>query len=110
LAAMARWRVGAPTRCPPPGGMSLLSPPIHVQWWISGGPPGRPEALDPEEPFSPQPHPSGSACPDRALPRYALLRAAAAGRRCVLGTPPAPWATMAAGGGGRRERRGENAV
>jgi hypothetical protein len=33
------------------------------------------------------PHPSCGACPNRALPRQALLRAAAVGRRCVLGTP-----------------------
>jgi hypothetical protein len=68
-------------------------------------PTGRPEVFDPGEPFSPQPHPSCSACPDRALPRHALLHAAAAARRGGLGTPPAPRATMAADGGERRERR-----
>jgi hypothetical protein len=41
-------------------------------------PTGRPEVLDPGEPCSPQPHPSCSACPDRAWPCHALPRAAAA--------------------------------
>jgi hypothetical protein len=37
------------------------------------------------------------ACPDRALPRYALLRAATAGHCCMLGALPWPRAR-----GGRR--------
>ena len=88
----------------------IKKPPPQSQLVPQLFPTGRPEALAPGEPFSPQPHPSCSACPDRALPRHAVLRAAAAARRGGLGTPPAPRATMAAGGGERRERRGENAV
>jgi hypothetical protein len=52
----------------------------------------------------PQPHASCAACPDRAKPRQSLLRAAAACRRCVLWTPPAP---RASSGRRRRRARGE---
>src|SRR5262245_20953853 len=48
-----------------------------------------------------RPTPSCAACPGRALPRYALLRAAAAGHRGVLGEPPSPRASS----GRRRSRR-----
>ena len=62
------------------------------------------------KPLSPQPHASSAACPDRALPRYALLRAAVAGHRWALGPPPAPrarggrWRRRAAGRAGRKGR------
>src|SRR5262245_39912919 len=67
-------------------------------------PTGRPEALAPGNPRRPQPHASSATCPARALPRYALPRAAAAGRGCVLGTPPSP---RASSGRRRRRARGE---
>jgi hypothetical protein len=60
------------------------------------------------QPLSPQPHASSATCPDRAVPRYALLRAAGAGHRWALGTPPAPrarggrWRRRAAGRAGRK--------
>jgi hypothetical protein len=44
-------------------------------------------------------HPSCAACPDRAWPRHAWLRAAFAGRRCVLGEPPRRERAAAAGEG-----------
>jgi hypothetical protein len=43
---------------------------------------------------------SCAVCPGRALTRFALLRAATAGRRCVLGEPLSPRASS----GGRRGR------
>jgi hypothetical protein len=55
------------------------------------------------------PYPTCAACPDRALPRYALLRAAVAGHCWRWGRR---WRTVlaAAAGGGRPRGRGENAV
>jgi hypothetical protein len=71
---------------------------------------GGPEALDPGKPLTRYGNPSDTACPDRALPRSALLRAAAACCRRVLGEPPAPRASRdhrrgGATGVGRRKCR-----
>jgi len=52
----------------------------------------------------PQPNASCTACPDRTQPRQSLLRAAAAGSRCVLGTSPSPQASCCCR---RRRVRGE---
>src|SRR5262245_36552509 len=51
---------------------------------------GGPEAHAPGKPLTLSRTPSSAACPDRAKPRHALLRAAFAGRRSVLGAPLAP--------------------
>jgi hypothetical protein len=48
---------------------------------------GSPEALDPGKPLTLYGNPSSTACPGGAPPRHALLRAAAAGGRRVLGEP-----------------------
>jgi glyoxalase/bleomycin resistance protein/dioxygenase superfamily protein len=58
------------------------------------GPPDRPSRSPRTgQPLRPPPHASSAACPDRAWPRYAWLRAA-----------------VAAGGGGRPGEGGEKAV
>jgi hypothetical protein len=54
--------------------------------------------------------PSCAACPDRALPCYALLRAAVAGHCWRWGRRQHREQAAAAGGGGRPGGRGENAV
>jgi hypothetical protein len=63
---------------------------------------GRPEALA-EEPLRRDRPPSCSASPDRAWPCHAVRRTAAAGRRGMLGAPPAP---RASGGHWRRRTAG----
>jgi hypothetical protein len=68
---------------------------------------GRPEALAPGKSLSLHPNASWAACPDRALPRHALLRAAAA--RCRRGER-AEAAGDGRAGGERWQRRGENSV
>src|SRR5262245_35647941 len=60
---------------------------------------GGPEALDPGKPLTLYGTPSSTACPDRALPRYTLLRAAAACCRRVR--------AATTGGDGRWQRQGE---
>src|SRR5215510_2771505 len=51
---------------------------------------GGPEAHAPGKPLTLYRTPFSAACPDRVKPRHALLRAACAGRRSVLGAPLAP--------------------
>jgi hypothetical protein len=63
-------------------------------------PTGRPKAPDPGAPLRRSQTPSCAGCPDRATPRYAEPRAAAAGSRGGLGEPPALRASS-----GRRWRR-----
>jgi hypothetical protein len=64
---------------------------------------GRPKALDPGEPLRRSRTPPSAGCLDRAQPRHALLRTAAAGLGGVLGEPPA----LRASSGRRRRARGE---
>ena len=76
-------------------------------------PTGRPEALAAGNPcvLSLPPHEAScAACPGRAFPCHAWLRAAVAGRRGVLGEPLALRARSGSGGDGRWPRRGENGV
>jgi hypothetical protein len=67
---------------------------------LSGNRPSR--GRRPSKPLKRHPHASCAACPARAKPRHAWLRAATAGCGCVLGTPPSPRANS----GRRRGARG----